>query len=278
MKIKKVITGGCSFSAKWGDKTWPHRLKEKCQNMEFIHTGFMGQGQELIQKKISLALFEELEKTSPEELCVIVMWSGTYRKAFYVNNKEFIEDLVESWIKKNRFGIPMQLCNLKTEIPDENLSILKDISKSPWELKYNNKEGWFTFNPSYDNMVHDIVDLYSKTYIDSLPATIISLENIIMLQNLCKIKNVKIYQSFYMSNTYKDIFDNKDNMNVNYLYKQLDLDSFISLEGIFDYLKKSQTHDTDYFEEDKNHPNIIGHEKWTNEVLLPKLINKGFFS
>lgn len=272
MSIKKIITGGCSFSDNNGNFTWPHILPNYCKNIDFLNTGFPTQGQEMIQKKVSFALINALEIYKPEEICVLVMWSGTDRKSFYVDNKYFIEDLANSWVKNNKFGIAAQFLNLNNQIPSEELGKLSNGGK--WSIDYNKSGGWYTFTPAhaYDDSI--LVDQYQKSHGSNLASTIVSLENIIMLQNLCKLKNIKFYQSFYMTDTYTDIYTYKDNLNINYLYKQLDNDSIVSTQGIFDYLRTFENY-LQYFESDTVHPSRLGHEKWVKEILLPKLTEAG---
>lgn len=272
MTITKIITGGCSFSRKFSDYTWPHVLEKSLPNIKFIHTGYPAQGQEMIQKKVSNVLIKEIKFTDTNQICVMVMWSGTQRKSFYINNIEFIQDLINSCIKSSRLGTDRNFLDLNDEIvPEKNLV---NITHSNYKISYNKNGGWYTFNPAHDrNCV--LVNEYAKSHGDDLPATIVSLENIILLQNLCKLKNIKFYQSFFMSEVYNDILKFKDDLNINYLFEQLDQNSIISTQGIFDYLRTFENSNI-YFEEDNIHPNNIGHTKWVNEVLTPKLKEKGF--
>ena len=90
--IKHLITGGCSFSHYANsNENWVGFLEDKLKfenkNLTIEHTGFFSQGQELIQKKIMLAIVEALESgLQPNEIMVVVMWSGTFRKAWYIDN------------------------------------------------------------------------------------------------------------------------------------------------------------------------------------------------
>ena len=101
--IKHLITGGCSFSL----YSIPHEnwlepltnwLKIKNPNLTHNHTGYSSQGQELIQKKVTLSIIEALESgLKPEEIFVVVMWSGTFRKAWYIDNPNVITEFVKDW-------------------------------------------------------------------------------------------------------------------------------------------------------------------------------------
>jgi hypothetical protein len=118
-----------------------------------------------------------------------------------------------------------------------------------------------------------------------------SLENIVMLQNYCKIKNVKLVNQFFMDNVFEDVEKHKEHQLINYLYKQLNFDDMI-VEGMFEYLhtllgieRKDSiqiTHegrleldkDTKYFNKDGFHPGRKGADFWCQNILFPFLNKK----
>jgi hypothetical protein len=86
--FKHLITGGCSFSHYSDEDSWINNLttwlKKSNPNLTHEHTGYRSQGQEMIQKKVMLAIMDALESgIKEEEIIVVVMWSGTYRKACF---------------------------------------------------------------------------------------------------------------------------------------------------------------------------------------------------
>jgi len=297
MTIKRIITGGCSFSDRWSIQTWPYRLKELLPNVSFRHTGMGSQGNDLIQKKISLAVIEELETYAPDELLVLPMWSGTERKAFYVDNPLYIKEIVNQWPKRG-ISTGLQFCNLLNSNNAEELTeIITKRNNDPTEYKtkYNPTGGWYHCN--YLMSDSKLTDEYFKSANTIIRYATDSLENIIILQNLCKLKGISIYQSFYRTYVYDDIYQNKDHLNLNYLYKQLDLDTIVSTVGIYEHLRPPGNGEgwnmgglfrhvfrfgdieesKQYFESDNWHPNIKGSTKWVNEVLFPFLSNKNLF-
>lgn len=293
MTVKKIITGGCSFSTAEINitpevqcDTWPYRVRERYPNIPIRYTGTQGIGQELIQKRLSLAIMEELKKHKGEEILVMVMWSGTERKAFYVDDKGYIEDMVKYRAGVSNLSGISQFESLGNGPPrNKKTAITKDST-----FDYYPDGGWYIAN--YMHPDSRLMESYIETMTTRLAQVTISLENIIFLQNLCKIHNIKLVQSFYRTHVYDDIMDYKDHTNIKYLLKQLDYDTIVSTVGLYDYLNPQKkmslfnvpgevftyiqglSPDKDkrkYFGSDKFHPSKLGTEKWTNEVLFPKL-------
>lgn len=298
MPIKKIITGGCSFSDSQSEATWVYRLQESYPSIKFRHTGMGSQGNELIQKKISLALIEELDNYAPEELLVIPMWSGTERRAFWIDDPNYVEEISNEWPKRG-LSWALQFGDLYGQ--HKNSKIKETPYHDPaFDKKtvYNVTGGWYHCNYLMPDC--KLTDELFRSCSTVIGYATISLENIIFLQNLCKLKNVKIFHTFYRSYVYDDIYQNKDHLNLNYLYKQLDHDKIISTTGIYEHLRPTlEEHQqwdrggifkhiykmgfyTDgtkqYFESDNWHPNIKGSKKWTQEILIPKLNEKGLFN
>ena len=272
MKIKKVITCGCSFSDPTTTFTWPNQLEAHVKNVdpsvEFEHLGLPSQGQELIQKKTMLALMESLEKYKPEEIAVIVAWSGTERKSFYIDNTEEIKRISMTWDPTSIWW-STQFADLKNK-----LSNPKIMETRRGSINYNQAPGWYICAFGIDDTS------ISKAYFDignsNIGGVHTSIENIIMLQNTCKVAGVQLYQQFYMSYVYDDIENNKDHQLVGYLHKQLDYSTIVSKRGIHETVK---TDDHRYLLSNVGvHPNESGHKKWLDEVLLPNLKSRGFFN
>lgn len=282
--IKKIITGGCSFSDP--EFAWDRQLKEyTSQNgyeIEFSFLGLGSQGNELIQKKVSLELSESLKNYKASEIAVIVMWSGTERKSFYYNNPDEISKLVNFWNKNNQ-NWGKQFFDLKNSVGNDP----KPFGPNGGGNVYNPNEGWANFNFLFNST--GLADLYFISTINNIHAVHVTLENIIFLQNLCKAHKIQFFQQFYRSYVFEDMFNNKDHQLNGYLYDFLDMSSIVSKIGLYEYLKSvdkkiekkhrwnflfEPTLKHPYFLEDGVHPNREGHLKWTNEVLIPFLQDK----
>lgn len=285
--IKHIITSGCSFSDALLDHGWPRLLQKYFPNCSYEHLGLGSQGQDLIQKKASLAVVESLKKFRADEICVIVMWSGTERKSFFVDNKDFINEVVQGWKKGSQWW-NKQFCDLKNNVDFSSFVVDPTTQNKTY---YNKNGGWYICNYLSPDSE------FTKRYFDltsSLVGPVInSLENIIFLQNLCKVKGVKLVQTFYRDYTLNDIIENKHDQNVSYLYECLDFSTIASQTGMYEHLrpfdpnnckinplhgifakifKISLADDTNkYFTDDNWHPNELGATKWLEEVLVPYL-------
>jgi hypothetical protein len=110
---------------------------------------------------------------------------------------------------------------------------------------------------------------YDRHNINSLH---VALENMIMLQNTCKVHGIKFYQQYYMDHTYKDIEAVKDHPNLSYLYKQLDQTQRVK-PAIHEYVKPLGL----TMSEEDVHPSAEGHQKYFDDILKPFLEEKNFF-
>ena len=293
--IKHLITGGCSFShSGWYNETWVGSLvewlKEKNPELTCEHTGYLSNGQDLIQKKVTLALSEALDSgLNPDEILVVVMWSGTFRKAWYIDNPYVMNEMIKEW---STFvgGMSSQFLDLKNSIGDNpNYFYTKNGSK----FEYNPKGGWyFTVNGSDCKLdfvqTHYLLDGDMYNGIGKIHN---SLENMIMLQNYCKLKNVKLVNQFFMDHVFDDIEKHKEHQLINYLYKELNFDYMIT-DGMFEYLhtllgierkdsinvthesRKEMDEDTKYFNKDGFHPSRHGADLWCQNNLFPFLNSK----
>lgn len=281
MKIKKIITCGCSVSS--GDPygkllTWPYHLADYANNIDtdviVTNLSIPSQGQELIQKKVSLELVESLKEFKPEEIAVIVMWSGLERRSLYIENTNTVRNLITHWVENNIWW-DSQFLDLKNQAsnPRKEMFQMQGVDGSLHDAPalFNEGAGWYIFSRARDDgpvskQLFDITDSVANIHS--------CLESMIFLQNLCKVKGVRLYQQFMVTHTLQEI-ESLDHQLINYLVEQIDFSTIISRTGIVDYFNK----DWQYFVgPGDHHPNTKGHEIWFNAVMLPFLTNQGFFN
>jgi hypothetical protein len=278
MKYKKIITCGCSFSDPTTPYTWPNQLeayitKNIDSTVRFDHRGLASQGQELIQRKASHAIFEALQTGyKPDEIAVFVMWSSVDRKSFYVENPDSIDEIVTNW-KGSKQGWNLQFADLKNQ--STSLELVNTAAEAHNEVRYNKAGGWFITSGHVLDEIQLVRDYFmlGKNNI-SVGICHDSLQNILALQYLCQAKGIKLYQQFYMDNIIEDLARYKDHQIVKYLYDDLDKSTFISDRSIHNYMDGREEMFVGVW---NSHPNGLGHRVWLNEVMLPKLEQDNFF-
>ena len=293
--VKHLITGGCSFSHfqipmnNWIGYLEQH-LRTIYPQLTVEHTGFLSQGQELIQKKVTLAIIDAIDKgISPNDILVVPMWSGTFRKAWYIDNPYILNKMRKDW-KNFEGGMSGQFLDLKNRMIGD-ISYFETKNGTRFESAKNG--GWyFTVNGSDSQMEfvqqHYLLD---GDMIHGIGKIHMSAENIVMLENFCKLNSIKIIHQFFMDSSYTDIEKNKEHQMIEYLFKQLDVSNMIT-DGMFEWLhglmgiSKEEcldvTHDIrkeidknyGYFNSDGFHPSKLGAELWVKNVLVPFLEKK----
>lgn len=288
--IKHLVTGGCSFST--GDDTngWTGHLtqflKKKFIDLKTSHTGKNSAGQEYIQKRVMSTLCDLMQQgVNPNEILVVVMWSGTSRKSWFIDNPTMIKRMVDGWPNFHG-GMTDQFLNLtNNSIEDPGTFTTNNGS----EFKYNRNGGWYLTVNGSDCQLEFVQQHYMlDREVNGVGKTHSSLENIISLQNFCKLYNIKLINQFFMKHVYVDIERHHDHEIIKYLYDQLDQRTIIKT-GMFEYLHKDLnvaeddaillTHDErkyrqnkynlNYFAQDGFHPADQGNMVWCNEVLIP---------
>lgn len=278
MKIRKIITSGCSFSDSVTPYTWPNQLesyitKNIDDNVRFDHRGLSSQGQELIQKKASHAIYEALVTGyRPEEIAVFVMWSSVDRKSFYIDNPDTISEIVNNW-RGSKQGWQLQFADLKNQVAVPNTVSTKGTYFN--EVHYNEAGGWFITSSHVSDEVKFVRDYFMMgAHTISIGMCHDSLQNILSLQYLCQSKGIKLYQQFYMNNIIEDLDRWKDHQSIKYLYDDWDRNTFVSNQSMHHYMNGREEL---FVGVGNSHPNGLGHRIWLDEVILPRLEQDNFF-
>lgn len=278
MKVRKIITSGCSFSDPTTPYTWPNQLesyitKNIDDSVRFDHRGLASQGQELIHKKASHAIYEALQTGyKPDEIAVFVMWSSVDRKSFYIDNPDTISEIVDNW-KGSKQGWALQFADLKNHTP-----LLKTVNTSGAtnnQVNYNERGGWFITSSHVTDEISFIRDYFMMgAQTVSIGMCHDSLQNILSLQYLCQSKGIKLYQQFYMNNIIEDLARWRDEQPIKYLYDDWDKNTFISNQSMHHYMNGREEL---FVGVGNSHPNGLGHRIWLDEVMLPRLEQDNFF-
>jgi hypothetical protein len=86
MTIKHLVTSGCSFSTAG---KWPQMLSTKLENTELYNLGQDSAGNDWIARTSIYQASKLLQSgVNPEEILIIVMWSGIDRKGMFISRNE----------------------------------------------------------------------------------------------------------------------------------------------------------------------------------------------
>lgn len=279
-RSKRIITCGCSFSEPKTPYTWSRllekRLHKKNPNLSFDHRGLASQGNELIQKKVIHAINKALkEGYKAEDINVFVMWSGHERRAWYIDNTDVIEMILDHWRKQSTVAFQLQFGDLENSA-DCPAQLGEDSNPQKHYVPYNKYGGWYINSPAFNELPFFKEYFMLSTHMASI---ILLLENIVMLQSFCQARNIKLYEQFYMDYVYDEIKKNKDHKEVKHFFELINWNNFINLKSIHGYLKEKAVTEGQYFKSKlDNHPNFDGHLIWTDEVIIPYLEKNNFFS
>jgi hypothetical protein len=142
-------------------------------------------------------------------------------------------------------------------------------------IHYNKNGGWFITSAHVADEIK-FVRQYFMMGKETVSVAMChdSLQNMLLLQYLCKSKGITLYQQFYMDNIIIDMSRHKDHQIIKYLYDDWDRNTFISEQSMHGYMNGRE----ELFVGVGNaHPNGLGHRVWMNEVVLPRLEHDGFF-
>lgn len=243
--------------------------------MDLINTGFPSHGQQLIQKRASLEIMSALQKYAPSEILVYVMWSGTDRTAWYIDNPDVMKEILSKWKKDYKSGgWSRQFFNLShSNVSDTDL---KDaVIANGNVIKIRHEGGWYFTQGTDGECIDTIREFYMfNKDVPGIGLVHESIENMVMLENLCKANGIKLVHQYFMDHVYQDIEQYKTHPDIEYLYKQLN-NAIIVKPGIYEYLKKFKIRS--YFIEDNTHPSIDGYARWCDDILYPITDEKKLF-
>ena len=86
MNSNIIITSGCSFTL--GDGTWPYHINQKKYG-SVANVGDTGAGNSYISRSVIWEVNDQLKKgKNPNDITVLIMWSGVSRKEFLSTIRE----------------------------------------------------------------------------------------------------------------------------------------------------------------------------------------------
>jgi len=246
MNPKLLITAGCSFSqVPESDVTWPVHLSEYI-NCETLYLGRGAAGNGIISRNVIYNTLQALKKYKPEELLVCILWSGANRHEVYLS-KHFGKDILDTTIID--YG----------EDHDE-------LSNPTKIVKHKN---FYLVNAHWDDKLSQT---FYKYFHDEIGSYIFTLEHILRVQWFLKLNKIKYFMSAYHFDVLPNDPFHLQHSDINYLYNQIDFSEWLSVKNMYEYCsttglpKKNRV----------RHPTTEMHKAFTNNIILPHLISKGY--
>jgi hypothetical protein len=266
MKFKHLVTSGCSFSDNCFPR-WPKYLAKALDVDVLYNRGQGSAGNAWISKSVIYQTQNLLNaRIPPEEILVVVMWSGIDRKDAFVdyggiyNYHTLINDFDHNPNPTNFIDYPPNTVSLHSSVPGDG---------------YLLGSGGCYF--SNDNITKFKQELVLK-FMSPQALAIESYENFLRLQWYCKSNGIKL-----INQTFMDIMhypDHKPNneiimtrdwfRNVKPLYDMLDLNTWLfwnATGGLYEYtLDNNLT-----FYPDGLHPKPESHKHYIDNYFISNL-------
>lgn len=235
---KFIIAAGCSFTLYPTDhrtKNWPGYLSQylDCEPISY----FLGKSSADNNYIANTTLYtlSKIDKSFYRDILVGIMWSGVNRMSFYL-----------------------------TEKPDDYSHFDCDYNPNGYVDKH-----YYFIGPNWND---DLAKVYYKHYYDEIGSLIQTLKNVLLLQNFCKLYNIKYFFTEY---SYDCISGNKfvNHPEIEFFYNQIDKSNFLPVENMSHWIDNNTSHE--YYKDD-NHPTPIMSKDFTYKVIIPHLKNKGY--
>jgi hypothetical protein len=236
----------------------------------FKNTAYPSQGNSIIQKKAIYALSNLLDqKVNTDEILCVVMWSGLERKSVYVDGNWAINELIEFTKHEFEGMIESQLLDLDNSCTDPIDIFIKKHDRS---FYINKSGGWYLRHPG-NNCYSDHMDIKFSNEYPLTNDVIETVENMVMLENFCKINNIKLVHQFFMQNVLDSILEYREHQSIKYLLKQLNHSMMLN-EGQREFCFNRNLVRSNY----DDHPSLEGHSEYCNQMLFPFLTDRGLLN
>lgn len=234
---KVLLASGCSFT--FEDWNWPGHLSRKL-NLNILNKGMASQGNGLISRKVISGLDELLKTHKKEEVLVGVMWSGFNRHEYYTEDT----DDVKTW------GF----------FTKEDHTI-----KNPTDV-IDGKFNWRILNVGWNS---EEVRSYYENFHNEVSSMVYTIEHILRVQWYLDGLGIDYFMSSYM-----DIFKwghLRYHPEISPLFSKINFEKFLPVNGCMEWVRENYIEEGMPSLNDHEHPTSFGHEKFTDEVIIPYL-------
>jgi len=261
--MKHIVTSGCSFSDRHVG-TWPHHLVSKVDATVHVD-GLSSAGNSWIAKSaIHRAHLLLTSGVAPEDITIIVMWSGIDRKDLFVSAAE----------------TPCYNNLISTKGPNP-----VNFIDQPEDIMYesNHTDGYLVGTPHcyFENKhIQHIKQELAVNYFSDEAMAIESYENFLRLQWFCESKHIALVNMTFSEllmypyyNHMLPVLTKITYRNIEPLYDMIDFSKWLFWQetgGLFEYTRDNKLK----FRSDGQHPDDSSHRHFVENVLMKHLIER----
>lgn len=261
-KNLKLVTSGCSFAdTMHGNayKTWPQHLHEIFSSSEWYNEGRGGQSDNLIRMRTIYRVSELLKTNKPEDLFVVVMWTGPDRIGVYYNKKDFNEPKSGFvWVDPHNF--------VKEDTDGYWKPLIAGHRHRLQEIYYGN---FHDSIGSVINLLHDI--LYVQTFLEKNNVKYI----MTTAWNILEFKwdNWGLYKGDYEKYVGKNIGSHEvlNHPDLKWISDLIKWDMFTPVEGEWEWISHYNPNRNPLID---HHPTQEEHKAFTENVIIPFIHEK----
>jgi len=262
--MKHIVTSGCSFSEK-GDRTWPSHLSNT-PGITVYTLGLSSAGNNWIAKTAIHQVHKLLSQgVSPDDISVIIMWSGIDRKDLFISKAE-----------TNNFEKLIQLGEPAVVNPVSFIDPLNDDIYAS-----GHTDGYLVGSMSayFDNVnIRKMKQGLIMPFFSNESLAIESYENFLRVQWLCESKKIKLLNMTFMDIMhYPDpslnILTKDHYRNIAPLNDMIDFKNWLFWKetgGMYEYTCDNNLP----VEQDNVHPTKLAYEHFVNNFLMQALIER----
>lgn len=267
--MKHIVTSGCSFSEK-GSRSWPHHLSDVL-DITVYKLGLSSAGNHWIAKSAIHQVHKLLsEGVSPDDISVIIMWSGIDRKDLFISSTGTpnYRDLISvSWGPN-----PVNFIDQPEDVV----------------YKSNLTDGYLVGTPhcNFENKhIQRVKQELAVNYFSDEAMAIESYENFLRVQWFCESKKIKLMNMTFMDIMYYPLYNPSYNTlqnnvltkdlyrNIAPLYDMIDFNNWLFWKetgGLYEYTRDNNL----TFEQDEIHPTVHSHEYFVENFLMKALLER----
>lgn len=237
--LKYIVAAGCSFTEyPQNDRfnNWPGQLSRylNCESASYF-LGKSSADNSYIANSV-LHTLSKIDKNDYSDILVGIMWSGVNRMSFYL-----------------------------TTPPDDYSDFDCDYNPAGFINK-----NYYLVGPNWKD---ELAINYYKNYYDDIGSLIITLKNMLLVQNFLILNNIKYFFTEYSQDCISRKKELLEHPDVAFFYNLLNKSNFLPVVDMSDWIDNNTN--LQYYPDD-SHPTPDMSREFTFRVIIPHLKSKGY--